>query len=147
MVRKPSNTKEILNELKKRQKSISMRRRRRRRRLQFLSFLMYTKFCAQSFPILKCKSTISKLTTKRYSMCSVLNLNFKQLQGGHLLIQRSFALQACDYEKFLDDTMQAFLSLSFSTKRMKMLIRPDGFLFMVNWVLTFSSLLSCPFQI
>ena len=53
---------------------------------------------------------------------------FQQLQGSHIWIQVSFALRGYDYEGLTDETMEALLSESFFTKRMKMLSRPDGFL-------------------
>ena len=51
-----------------------------------------------------------------------------------------------DYEQDLEDNSNP-LSDPFLTRRMKLLSRPDVFMFVANWGLTFSELLNCSIRI
>ena len=51
-----------------------------------------------------------------------------------------------DYEEFPDEIMEAPLSETFFTRRVKLLSRLDGFMLYVNWGLFFSPLPNCYIQ-
>ena len=70
--------------------------------------------------MLKCISTISKLTT--LMDCMRTNLTFPTTSK-----DPSLHCGGYDYEDFPDEIMEAPLSEPFFTRRMKMLSRPDGF--------------------
>ena len=60
---------------------------------------------------------------------------------------RDLSLTTNDFEGYDYEIMEAPLSEPFHTSRMKMLSRPDGFICMVNWRLTFSPHLKCFIQV
>ena len=84
-----------------------------------------TTFCIQFFPILKCTSTISKVTNQVDSMrTSFLSPTTSRELS---LNKKKFALRVYDYRYFFDETIDGPLSELFSVRKMKMLSRPEGF--------------------
>ena len=75
--------------------------------------------------MLKCTSKISKFTS--LIGCLRTSLTFPGLHGSYLSIQRSFTLPGVHYGNFFDDIIEALLSESFFTRKMKKLSRPDRF--------------------
>ena len=61
-------------------------------------------------------------------MCAQI-LHFKQLQGGISEYKGALHCEGYDYEEVLDEVMEAPLPEPFFSRRMKMLSRPDGFMF------------------
>ena len=80
-----------------------------------------------------------------YALKSYISNNFK---GAISEYKGVLHCEGYDYEEFPDEIMEAPLSESFLTRRMKMFSRPDDFILycMVIWWLTFSPLLNCYFQ-
>ena len=79
-----------------------------------------------------------------YAHKSYISYNFKRAISEYKGV---FHCEGYDYEEVPDEFMEAPLSESFFTMRMKMLSRPDGFMLYGNWELTFPPLLNCFIQI
>ena len=83
-------------------------------------------FGTRIFPIMKCTSTNSKLTTLTY--CMHTSLTFPSFSRVHLWIQKSFALRGVRLWGKSKWIFRSAFIWTFSTRRMKIPSRPDGFI-------------------
>ena len=112
----------LAEKLKKsaKKKQNSMGSRKKKKRLQFLSLLLWTTFCPQFHPILRCKPTISNFT---------LQVDFSvTLQGSHFSRHCIISDEWYKYKELPDELMEPSYSHPFFSCRMKMLGSSDGFI-------------------
>ena len=123
MVNGPSyktyNTRETKEEQKKRQEQ-------RRKKLQFFSLLKWATFCIQFFSMLRCALKISKFTVHMDSMGT--SLTIPTTSRKYLWKQKSFALRWVRLRRSSWWNYGNAFVWTFSTKRMKMLSIPNGFM-------------------
>ena len=116
--------KKLMKNTRKKRKTLQQLSKKQKT-IQFLSLLMYTAFCFQFFPLMRCKSTNSSFTPLKECMCT--NLTFPTTSTDPSLNTMEFC-KGYNYQKCPVENMDATLSETFFIGRIKLLSRPDVFM-------------------